>query len=53
MEIQEILKDKIVADPIEKWSKELLEVYQGKIKHELLTRETAEIGLLILQKQVL
>ncbi|HRH47087.1 MAG TPA: hypothetical protein PKY82_35905, partial [Pyrinomonadaceae bacterium] len=50
MEIQELLKDKIVSDPIGKWSKELLEVYEDKAKNELLTKETAEIGLLILNR---
>ena len=34
MEISELIKDKVGADPIGKWSKELLEVYEGKSQNE-------------------
>lgn len=48
MDIQEILKDYIVANPIEGWKKELLAVFEGKSNNQLLTKETAELGLLFL-----
>jgi hypothetical protein len=50
MEIKELLKDKVVAERIEKWSTELLQVFEGKAANERLTKETAEIGLLLLDK---
>lgn len=50
MEIQELLKDKIISDPIKKWAEELLGVFKGNSKHPLLNKETAELGLLILHK---
>ncbi len=50
MEIQELLRDKIVSDPIKKWSEELLSVFEGKNNHSFLTKKTAELGLLILNK---
>ncbi len=50
MEIQELLKDYIVPDPIKIWTKELSDVFAGKSNHLLLTKQTAEIGLYILNK---
>lgn len=50
MEIKELLKDRQTADPNTKYTDELLKVYEGKAEHSLLNRQTAELGLLLLNK---
>ncbi|MCU0238568.1 MAG: hypothetical protein MUC29_03930, partial [Pyrinomonadaceae bacterium] len=48
MEIEELLKEYIVANPIERHKKELLEVFEDRKTHQLLNKTNAEIGLLLL-----
>lgn len=48
MEITELLKKYETPDPVKRFSIELTEVFEEKISHKLLTKETAEIGLLLL-----
>ncbi len=48
MEIKELIKDKKITDPIKKFKSELLAVYKGEKKNDLLTTETAKLGLLFL-----
>src|SRR5215207_3232006 len=50
MEVQELLADHLIADPIVKYTNELLEVHSGKSAHPLLDVKTAELGLLLLNK---
>ena len=48
MEIKELIKNKKIADPIKKFTTEILAVYKGEKKNDLLTIETAKLGLLFL-----
>jgi Family of unknown function (DUF5724)/Domain of unknown function (DUF4132) len=50
MEIKELLKDKQIAEPIKNFADELLSVFEGKTTHDLLDKQTAEIGLILLDK---
>ncbi|HEY8562434.1 MAG TPA: DUF4132 domain-containing protein [Pyrinomonadaceae bacterium] len=50
MDIAEHLKEREIPDPVVKFTAELLEVFDGKRAHPLLTKRSAEIGLLILNK---
>lgn len=48
MEIKELIKDKLIANPVKAFTNELLAVYKGEKENKLLTKETAELGLLFL-----
>lgn len=48
MDIKELLKDKKISNPVKSFTTQLLAVYKGEDTHELLTKETAELGLLFL-----
>jgi hypothetical protein len=48
MDVKELLENRLISDPVKTLTAELLEVYEGKNTHELLNKQTAELGLLIL-----
>jgi hypothetical protein len=50
MDITELLKEKEISNPVKNFADELSDVYEGKKSNELLTKQTAEIGLLLLNK---
>ena len=52
MDIAELLKKYETPDPVKRFASELNEVYEEKKSHKLLTRETAEIGLYVINRHV-
>lgn len=50
MEIAELLKKYETPDPVKQFASELNDVYEGKTKHKLLIKETAEIGLFLINR---
>ncbi|MBS1795985.1 MAG: DUF4132 domain-containing protein [Acidobacteria bacterium] len=50
MELVEILKDREIPDPLENFARELWSVYRHGAAHPLLTRATAEIGLMLVNR---
>ncbi len=48
MDIKELLKDKLISSPVNRFTVKLLEVYEEKVSHQLLNKQTAELGLLIM-----
>lgn len=50
MEIRELLKERQIAKPINEFAGKLLKVYTNEISHELVNKNTAELGLILLDK---
>ncbi len=48
MDVKEILADRLISDPIAAFTEKLRAVFQGNKTHKLLTGQTAELGLILL-----
>jgi hypothetical protein len=48
MDAKELLESNLISDPVKRFTTELLEVFEERNTHQLLNKQTAELGLIIL-----